>query len=98
MDNQREGKKKKWGTGSYIMLALFLGIYLPQIENFKKDWTIIIEALLAGIISSLLFYPIFNRSKIKSKQLKAFTTGLFLFIAIGTIVKLLITILAIITS
>jgi len=86
----KEEKRKKWGVGSYIMLALFLGLYSSQIENFEKDWGIIIEALLAGIISSFLFYPVFNRSKIKNKQLKAFATGLFLYVAIGTIVKLLI--------
>lgn len=85
--------KKKWGVGSYFMLVSFLVIYLSQLKNLKEDWAILVEGALAGIIASLLFYPIFNRSKIKNEQIRALATGVFLFVAVGTIIKLLMIIM-----
>ena len=54
----------------------------------------LVEALLAGTISDFLFYPVFNSSKIKDRQLKGLVTGLFLYVGVGTIIKLLMIVLA----
>lgn len=90
MENYNEDNKI-WGKGSYVMLAFFLLIYLSQIENLKNDYIVIFEAIIAGLISGLLFYPTVKRLRgIKNENFRNVLAGIILYVVVGTIVKLLL--------